>query len=351
MFTFRLAGLLACCCFVAAAPASAETFCVGSETTLQAALDVAASNGEPDAIRVRSGTIALEEGLYYSTFSGDHEPLFIRGGYAPGCNERTGSTWLDGQDQVRVLAIALAGPDEVFLQDLNLIGGRAGASYGGNLSAILEGSGGESILLIENCRLMFGSSEAGGAGASVSGSGWVVVRNNLFLGNVAPTSPALSINFSGRAHVTSNTITGNTVTGSSSAAAYAHAITPGSRIWFSNNILWANDVPALDLYLVGSGQFDLIHNDIGAVNGVALGPESGGNLSVDPQFASCGLFCFDRPLMRSSPLVDAGRTSPPEGLSAHDLFGVDRTIGAAVDIGAYELDRLFEDGFEGGPFQ
>lgn len=348
MLTSRCTGLVASCCFSAATPAAAEIFCVDTEASLQAALDTAADNGEADAIRIRSGTIALGTGLYYSTMGGDHEPLSVRGGYAPGCSGRRGSTWLDGQGKVRVLNLFLAGADAVFLYNLNLMGGDSGESLGGNLSAIMNDPTGGAILLLENSRVMFGSSGAAGAGASVSGWGWVVLRNNLFLGNMGSTAPALSIGFDGIAHVTSNTITGNIASGGGGFAAYAYTVTASPHFWFSNNILWGNDVPNEDLYLIGPGQFDLIHNNIGSVTDIDLGSESGGNLSVDPQFADCGLFCFERPLLRSSPLVDAGRDDPPEGLSAHDLFGVDRTVGAHVDIGAYELERLFADGFENG---
>ncbi len=71
-----------------------------------------------------------------------------------------------------------------------------------------------------------------------------------------------------------------------------------------------------------------------------------GELSVDPQFADCGFLCIGFELERGSPLVDAGDDAPAGGMTATDLAGKPRTIGARVDIGAYENDLLFADGFD-----
>ena len=77
-----------------------------------------------------------------------------------------------------------------------------------------------------------------------------------------------------------------------------------------------------------------------------------GNISVEPVFES-GLFNFTP--RRTSPLVDAGIA--PSGvftfwyLTDVDLNGVDRVVGSTVDIGAYENERIFTNGFDvPGPF-
>ena len=68
---------------------------------------------------------------------------------------------------------------------------------------------------------------------------------------------------------------------------------------------------------------------------------------VDPQFAPCpGFLCFNFELSPQSPLVDAGDDTTPGGLTAIDLAGKPRVLGAHVDIGAYENEVIFVDGFE-----
>ena len=47
-----------------------------------------------------------------------------------------------------------------------------------------------------------------------------------------------------------------------------------------------------------------------------------------------------------SPLVNAGLDTPPGVLDCCDLSGVQRVVGAHIDIGAYESDVLLRDGFE-----
>jgi hypothetical protein len=72
-----------------------------------------------------------------------------------------------------------------------------------------------------------------------------------------------------------------------------------------------------------------------------------GELSVDPQFEDCGFACLDLTLGPASPLVDAGLDAILEDLGpgAVDLNGLPRLLGPHIDIGAYENEMLFVDGF------
>jgi len=66
-------------------------------------------------------------------------------------------------------------------------------------------------------------------------------------------------------------------------------------------------------------------------------------MSVDPQFESCPFLCIDYELKYGSPLIDAG--TPTNGLPYEDLVGLPRPLGPQLDIGAYENDAIFIDGF------
>lgn len=336
-----------------ASPATAAVFCVDSESTAQAALDTARTNGQADYIKFESGVYTLASGLDYLTnqAGSDHKALILSGGFNPGCSQRNGSTFLDGQEQVQPLRFSFTGADLVYVDHLTLFRGmtEAGSYYGGNMQVYMYDQAGGAKLVIDSVRFLYGNAETNTGGLYVTGWGTVTVTNSLFAGNSAGQTPAVSINLNGPLHFTNNTVTGNiadAVDPRPIVYAYAHG---ASHFWFSNNIIWGNDNASTDLSLYPEGTYDLVSNDIGAYSGT-LGATSGGNVSVDPQFAGCGFLCFDKPLKRSSPLVDAGNDAPPGGLTATDALGVPRVIGPHVDMGAYELDRLFADGFQSSIF-
>lgn len=330
-------------------PARAAVFCVNSQASAQAALNTAKNNGQADVIKFQSGVYSLTAGLVYNTNgAADHELLFVTGGYNAGCTQRAGSTLLDGQDQVRPLLLSLFGADLVFVDRLTLFRGytNSSSSAGGNMSVGMYDQSGGAEVHIELNQFLLGTAVANSAGGlSVSGWGTLYLRGNLFSLNEAASSPAGSINLNGTAYVTSNTISGNSIANGGGFAFYANPTSASSHFWFSNNIVWGNTT-GLDLYLIGVGMFDLIRNDIGSRTNVTLGPDSGGDVSVDPQFADCGFLCFDLPLKRSSPLVDYGKDDPQGGLLSTDLRQIQRIVGPHTDVGAFELDRLFVNGFD-----
>lgn len=351
-FAAAMIGLLAA---TIASPATAAVFCVDTEATAQAALDTARTNGQADYIKFESGVYALASGLDYLTnlAGSDHKALILSGGFNAGCSARTGSTFLDGQDLVQPLRLSFTGADAVYVNHLTLFRGMTepNSFYGGNMQVYMYDQAGGATLVIDSVRFLLGNAETNTGGLYVTGWGEVVVENSLFFGNTAAQSPAASINLNGPLYFTNNTVTANTVEAADPRPivyAYAHG---ASHFWFSNNIIWGNDNASLDLSLFNDGLYDLVSNDIGSYSSIPLGAASGGNVSVDPQFDGCGFLCFDTPLKRSSPLVDAGNDAPPGGLPATDPLGVPRIVGPHVDIGAYELDRLFEDGFQSSIFQ
>ena len=334
---------------IATQPAAAASFCVNSEATAQTALSAARANGEADVIRFRSGFIELTDGLEFSTAIGtsDHLPLRLAGGYNAGCTERTGETVLDGNGLVRPLGMEIFGAQTIIIEHLTFIKGHSEAndSNGANLSVALFDTSGEASLRVDNCGFLLGSSEYTGGGFGIRGHGTVRFRNNLVLGNSAANYSAGVLSMqSGDAYLVSNTITDNMNTEQETTALYTRASGRSSTLTLSNNIVWGNDASE-DLYLFPGGTITLSSNNIGTRNSVTLDPASSGNLSVDPQFANCGIGCFDRPLDPSSPLVNAGVNDPLGGLTLTDYKGNARRVGPKVDIGAYEYG-LFADGFE-----
>ena len=335
-FAFALALL-------ATSPAWGATFCVNSEATAQAALTSATTNGEADTIRFRSGLIELANGLDFTTVSSaaDDLTLTLAGGYNAGCTLRTGTTILDGNGSVRPLELRIFGPQAIVIERLTFIDGFADS--GGNLYAGLFEPGGGASLRIDNSAFLLGNAPYNG-GFNIAGFGTLRFRNNLVVGNTAEDNPAGSINITGDTYLVGNTITGNVTTDGEGWAMYANPGGATSTLWLSNNILWGNNT-AGDVYLFGAGTINLVNNNIGVRTNPTLGTNTG-NLSVDPQFASCGVFCIARPLKRSSPLVDAGVNAPQGGRPTTDFDGNARLVGPNVDIGALELDALFDDGFD-----
>ena len=142
----------------------------------------------------------------------------------------------------------------------------------------------------------------------------------------------------GATHVANNTFGFNQPT-LNGAAGTAFGVAGTNAVTLTNNVFWLNAFSGQsDVY--GPAQV-LIQNDIEHI-AQEPAPGSAGNLSVDPQFES-GDFTTPN---RDSPLVNAGNNTPLGGLTEFDLNGMARVSEGIVDIGAYETEILFRDGFE-----
>ncbi len=330
---------------LAAPAATAATFCVNTEAAAQAALSTATTNNESDTIRFRSGTIELSSGLDFTTASAaaDDLSLTLAGGYNTGCTERTGTTVLDGNGNVRILELRIFGPQSVVIERLRFVDGYD-ANSGANLYVGLFDQGGGASLRIDNSAFLLGTSGIAAAGFDITGWGSVRLRNNLVLGNASGTTPGGRLNITGDTYLVGNTMTDNLTDDGEGWALYANPTGAASNLWLSNNILWGNDTYG-DAYLFGGGAFHLVSNNIGVRTTPTLTTNTG-NLSVAPQFAPCGFLCIRKPLKRASALVDAGVNAPQGGMPILDFDGLDRIVGPNVDIGAFELEGLFADGFD-----
>jgi hypothetical protein len=387
---------------------AAETFCVGTESELEAALTNAESNGTSDYILLQSGTYTGD----FSFESFQHHPVTIRGGYNSDCSARVddpNNTVLDSLGAGTVLSLYQHAGGGVSVEGLTIQNG----SYNGlwiRLVNEYSDSSIDSIHLIHNvikdCRNKTGVSIASKPGDTSSAGNiliydnviqgftgefeaitvlaeWalpgasLVFRNNIIAGNVSTSSDAgLSVTNSGTGNIylTNNTIVDNESSGPLGGLAGGLSAWVGSALYAYNNIIYGN-VSANGpgdiwlFYLDGTGvgtAYSNIYTDIDGSWDV-----EGANMSLDPGFVGPGFWhdngtvgdptddywvWGDYHLGASSPCIDAGSDGAPYpgDLPTYDFEGDPRVMDgngdqiATVDIGADELPLIFADGFETG---
>ena len=319
--------------------ASAALFCVGTPAQLQAALDVAASNGEPDSIRVVGGTYVLNAPLTLST----SEPLTVSvsGRWNSNCTAQNGSqTVLDGQGQVQVLSLASSTNTGIGISQLSIANGYQATALSSAAGAALQSYGN---VVVEDC-IFFNNRDdnnyAGGLAIYVGGDADLTVRSNVFLANQSTQVGAADLFGNGsNAYVVGNTVVANSRSQTLEIGGFFLRGT--AAFVLSNNILWNNT--GGDLYNGSNIHPLLLHNDIGVAAGNPEGAGSTGNFNRDPQFAPGQL---NLRLSSHSPLVNGGLDGAPGNIGDTDVTGAPRLEFPHVDIGAYETDVIFFGGFE-----
>jgi len=189
-------------------------------------------------------------------------------------------------------------------------------------------------------------------GSDGTSKAFLVVRNNLFVGNSAPDAAAAMLFSNGSIDFSNNTVTGNQPNDASLALRSSVETFTFSGVKYSSNVFWNNNAAALqetfdlraEAAFAGSGfhAADLFNNDVQAVHGTPATDQD--NKSVDPKFAAPAHADFR--LSAASPLIDAGLDAPDGGLAVVDLDGAPRLQDLHVDIGAYESGIIFHDGFD-----
>ena len=116
-----------------------------------------------------------------------------------------------------------------------------------------------------------------------------------------------------------------------------------SVCYIDNNIFWFNE--GTDLYLINSN-CTLLNNDIEDFSGAPAWNQ--GAMSVYPEWRDPLLNQFQ--LKTTSPLVNKGLVRiTNHSMPPYDLDGLPRfSWDSPVDIGAYEVQFFFYDGFESG---
>lgn len=226
------------------ASAEAATFCVDTAPGLGAALTAAASNGQSDVIRLARGT-------YVGTFSYASTEAFglaIEGGYAPGCVSRVvdaSNTVLDANQTGTVLTVASTGLAQVVVDAVTLQNGKAVASpesQAAGLSVTCCVNNLVSLTLTNSVLRQNTLTSNGffGAGAlSYSGSGSLVLRNNVLTDNSTPREGGAVLVNGGLSIV----MTGNTFRQNSASQDAGLSIGTGfcgAAVAFTNNVVADN---------------------------------------------------------------------------------------------------------------
>lgn len=317
---------------------AATTFCVDSAASLQAALDTSQADGDDDYINIVAGTYDLTAGLTYISI--EDRGLILVGGFDAGCNGRIGETILDGQDTVRPLYVA-TNAGSLLVYRMTFQHGHAEGDGGGLFADSASGN-----LFVLHSKFIRNRSAAGaGALRARSDAGKVHVYGNLVHANRAGQVGGMVLHQGGGGLAINNTIVGNTT---DALTVPGGLLLQGSgHFGVSNNIVWNNAGPGGADFRADAAHVRR-HNDIGFVASSVAPDSVSGELSVDPQFVDCGLFCMDFELRRASPLVDAGYDADVADADPAmlDLGNRPRIIGPHVDIGANENDVLLEDGFD-----
>lgn len=356
--TPRLATVLLCVLAACGSQhARAATFCVSDGTQLQAALNTAASNGEADVIRLRSGTYTRASGaVAFSYFSSQNHSLTLEGGWfgvtTGSCTLRIDqpeNSVLDGEGARSVLQLLgnSGSNGALTLRNLSIANGSSNDTGG----AVVGGIGGYlGSVLIE--RVIFRGNTGGLVGGlSASSDGGVLqLINSLFDDNACSggaCAASLVVNnepfFSAQPRLR---LWGNTLVRGSCASGSCRALRLGGGFGGAVQFEVANSVFALNQgadidFSINTGS--LRHSRWDSLIGTPQ--NSSGNLApgVTPGFVNAAGGDF-RPAPGSA-LIDAGTASAL--LPDTDLDNLPRVSGSAPDIGAYERQGpLFANGFE-----
>ena len=203
-------------------------------------------------------------------------------------------------------------------------------------------------MLVES-NIFYNNQTAGyGGGLNVNTNSRVRVINNLFASNGAGTSDGaahLTGNGSGTldpgVEIYNNTVAYNYHTGTGDGGLRIAGSAPVCYV--DNNIFWGNE--GADVNVVNSS-CTLLTNDIEDLSGSPTWNQ--GAMAVLPGWIDP--FMNQYQLKSTSPLVNKGLVRiTNNSMPAYDLDGLPRfSSDSPVDIGAYEVQFLFYDGFDNG---
>lgn len=347
------ASVMLAALLVIAAPAQAETFCIGTVAELRQALAMAENNGQDDWLQLRAGRYELDRPLVHHTRDG--RQVTIDGGYVQDGNGDCRQTHvdptrtvIDGNHVTPIIAFSNSGTSLGFtFRWLSL---RNGIADDQRNPVWLRGDNTSTgSIQFYGVRIEGMTGDPIGHHIAVDidvGAGNLRIANTVFAGNLsgASNAPAIRLRVDGqtRTYIRHNTFAENhvylPVTARGIPQINALELAGGGSWELDNNIIDFTGVP-----LQVNARMRLRHNLVTDLEG-DLAPGSEDNRDAPPQFVS-----FDDLRLRGdSPAIDDGRGDPVGGTGTHDAWGQRRVVGSAPDIGAYEYpgDALFGDGFE-----
>ena len=308
-----------------AGTARATVFCVGTADGLQHALNVAATNGQNNTIKVRAGTYLTPDGGFQYWQNAGNGNLVIEGGWSAGCTSQTEDaslTVIDGGDEHPLLV------GEAFANSTSNVIVRYVDLYDGitqrGFSPIdIETEAGDAR--IENCRIRNNfslSTDVGVVRLGSYGGGDVYFLDNVVADNFArEASNLLYFTSHVRVFVNNNTITANLFGTNAESVDGLVLVNYGD---FANNIIWNNTASYPE---ISSGTLPvLVDNDIDLI-GAQIHSSSHGNINADPRFVSAtnrrlryrfaGLRHRRQQPARHDPHHRSGRQSAPRARGRH----------------------------------
>lgn len=325
-------------------PGRAAEFCVGDGTQLAAALAVSETNGEDDLVKLKAGTFA-HPAEFTVTLPAGEELLLVGGWIDAGtpCSDLDPNpelTVIDGQLQRGVLrVVTTAGAGNLLVTNLTLERGKLNIAGSSGLR-VFGDAGYTGRIHLE--RLILQDNQSGFAPAAyLQTGGDLLLRNLLVVRNRGSSSLFLQQLGNGRSDVVNSTIADNVSSDAGSSVLGLSRYDSAPLGTITNSIVQGN------MTAIGQRDFDqpynfyfansIVQKSLYALNGefVLHAPAR----FLDP---SAG----DYRLHPRSPGINRGSAFPPGGLGLLDNAALDRMIGSAPDLGAYETEVLFSDGLE-----
>jgi len=340
-----------------ALPGHALVTCIGTAQQLSEALTSASTSTDTSIlIKLRTGNYAAAAGgNFQTTMILSNQNIEISGGWSGsgnGCQTKSNDaadTIITGFSGAPALFVGMASGvsgSRLHVHDLTL----SNTAYSGASAACLSASvSANSEALFERLQMVqcLAPNGTNSAGTLRNMGGVLTMRDVYVRASVARSNGGLSVSTSdggaSRLSHLSITNTASALSQSLISGLYIENLT-SSTTYLSNSVIWGNDPDAGTADVFASG------NDINLTR-VHYGKLSGVTASnIAPGTGDPGFVAYNNPRPRAdSILVDSGVDSPPGGYGSFDAAGGARVIGAAVDIGAFESDQLFTDGFQTAP--
>lgn len=325
--------------------AEAATFCVTNGAQLAAALAAIQPLAGSHTIQLEGGTYTTQSAAGFSVTLSNTQSLLLEGGWTTffdnDCAIRyadPGLTVIDGGGVRRGMTITHNGVGSLTVRGMTFANGLSDVGAGGLL---LDADDSQSVVIEQNL-FRDNISDVGAALRSYKTSGELAVRSNLFLRNRARTAPGayLTTFVGASAIVANNTWSENRSLATEGGFSRGLTLNAEGDAIVVNNLFWGNTGVAPSNDFQPRSTDVVLDNNVQSLVG-NCGPACSGNTAVPPQFVAPD----DFRLSPDSPLRNAGYFEPGL-LGERDLDGRNRRMGRGPDIGAYEIEENFGDGFE-----